>query len=58
MRRNVFITLIVIILVGACTATLLFNKKKIDEKAKLDGNLKTIPVFVIELKKSKLSGNF
>jgi membrane fusion protein, multidrug efflux system len=58
MKRNLIIILSVIIIIGACTATLLFNKKKIDEKSKLDGNLKTIPVFIIELKKSKLSGTF
>jgi membrane fusion protein, multidrug efflux system len=58
MKRNIIITLAIIALVGACTVTLLLNKKKIDEKAKLDGNLKTIPVFVIQLKKSQLSSSF
>ena len=58
MKRNLIIILIILVLVGACTATLLFNKKKIDEKAQLDGNLKSIPVFVAELKITKASGNF
>jgi RND family efflux transporter MFP subunit len=58
MKRNILITLIVVVLVGACTATLFYNKKTIDEKARLDGNLKTIPVFVEELRKSSLSGTF
>ncbi|MEI6901456.1 MAG: efflux RND transporter periplasmic adaptor subunit, partial [Bacteroidota bacterium] len=43
---------------GACATTLLLNKQKIDQKAKLDGNLKSIPVFVMEVKPSKLSANF
>lgn len=58
MKRNILITLVVVVLVGACTATLLFNKKKIDEKARLDGNLESIPVFVESLKKTTLSGVF
>jgi RND family efflux transporter MFP subunit len=58
MKRIVIISLIVVALVGACTATLLFNKKKIDEKMKLDGNLKAIPVFVTEIRKVNVSGNF
>ena len=58
MKRNIIITLVIVILVGACTATLLINKKKIDEKAKLEGNLKTIPVFVDQLKRSRLSSSF
>lgn len=58
MKRNILIGLVVVVLVGACTATLLFNKKKIDEKARLDGNLETIPVFVEELKRSSMSGTF
>jgi membrane fusion protein (multidrug efflux system) len=38
--------------------TLLYNKKKIDAKARMDGNLNSIPVFVAEIKKSKISGTF
>ena len=53
MIKNIIIILAVIILVGACATTLLLNKQKIDQKAKLDGNLKSIPVFVMEVKPSK-----
>lgn len=38
--------------------TLFINKKKIDEKSKMEGGLKTIPVFVQEIKGSKMSGDF
>ncbi len=58
MKRNLIIALIILVLVGACTATLLYNKKKIDEKSQLDGNLKTIPVFVTSLAMNKMSGDF
>lgn len=58
MKRTLIISLVVIVLVGACTATLLFNKKRIDEKAKMDGNLSTIPVFVTTLAMSELTGTF
>jgi RND family efflux transporter MFP subunit len=58
MKKNLIIALVIILIVGACTATLLLNKKKIDEKAKIEGNLKSIPVFVMKLEKSSLSGNF
>jgi len=58
MKRNILITLIIVVLVGACTATLLYNKKRIDEKAQLTGNLDSIPVFVTAIGKSKLSGDF
>ncbi|MCK9422923.1 MAG: efflux RND transporter periplasmic adaptor subunit [Bacteroidales bacterium] len=58
MKKIVGISLVIIVLVGACTVTLLLNKKKIDAKSKQDGNLKTIPVFVTELKKNHMSGDF
>jgi membrane fusion protein, multidrug efflux system len=54
----VIISMVIIVLVAACTVTLLINKKKIDEKAKLDGNLRSIPVFVTGITKSKLRGDF
>ncbi|MCK9220538.1 MAG: efflux RND transporter periplasmic adaptor subunit [Bacteroidales bacterium] len=58
MRRIFTITLIVIVLVGACTATLLLNKKKIEEKSRMDGTLKAIPVFVTALKMNRMSSDF
>jgi len=58
MKRNLIITLIIVALVGACTVTLFYNKKKIDAKSRMDGNLKSIPVFVAEIKKTRVSGNF
>lgn len=50
--------MVIIVLVAACTVTLLINKKKIDEKAKMDGNLKSVPVFVTGITKAKLRGDF
>ncbi len=58
MKRIAIIFLIIIVLVGACTVTLLYNKKKIDEKSQLDGNLKSIPVFITTLKMSRIDGDF
>lgn len=58
MKRIITISLIIIVVVGACSITLMMNKKKIDEKSKLDGNLSTIPVFVTTAGISKLSGSF
>lgn len=58
MKRILIITFLIIFLVGACTLTLLMNKKKIDAKAKVDGNLKSVPVFVTELKLQKMSDDF
>lgn len=58
MKRNFFITIILMILAGVVIAVLLINKKKIDEKAKIEGNLKEVPVFVIKLEKSTLTGSF
>jgi RND family efflux transporter MFP subunit len=58
MKRIIIISLIVIALVGGCAAILLLNKKKIEEKSKLEGNLESIPVYVMEIKKSTFGGDF
>jgi RND family efflux transporter MFP subunit len=58
MKRIIIISLITIALVGGCAAILLLNKKKIEEKSKLEGNLESIPVYVMEIKKSTLGGDF
>ncbi|MFZ4522199.1 MAG: efflux RND transporter periplasmic adaptor subunit [Bacteroidales bacterium] len=58
MKRIIVISLIILLLVGGCAAILLFNKQKIEEKSKLDGNLETIPVYTMEVKKSSLGGDF
>lgn len=58
MKRITIISLVVIVLVGACTVTLFMNKKKIEEKSKVEGNLKAIPVFVTRIGKSAMSGDF
>jgi len=58
MKRIVIIALVIIALVGACTVTLLYNKKRIDTKARMDGNLQRIPVFTEQISKSKISGKF
>lgn len=58
MKRISIITFIIIFLVGACTLTLLMNKKKIDARAKVNGNLRSIPVFVTELKLQKMTDDF
>ena len=58
MKRVIIISLIIIVFVGGCAAILLLNKKKIEEKSKLEGNLETIPVYVMEIKKATLGGGF
>ena len=58
MKRILTISIIIIALVGGCTAILLLNKKKIEEKSKMEGNLETIPVYVMQIKKSTLGGDF
>ncbi len=58
MKRIVIISMVIIVLVGACTMTLLYNKRVIDEKARMDGNLDSIPVFVTPVAKSRLKGDF
>jgi membrane fusion protein, multidrug efflux system len=54
MKRVIIILSILVTFVGACTATLLYNKKKIDARSKLDTNIKNIPVFVMDVKKMKM----
>jgi RND family efflux transporter MFP subunit len=58
MKRIIIISLIIIALVGGCTVMLLLNKKKIEEKSKLEGNLESIPVYVMQIRKATLSGDF
>jgi len=58
MKKIVIIAFVIVALVGACTVTLIYNKKKIDAKARMDGNLQKIPVFIEELSKSRISGTF
>jgi membrane fusion protein, multidrug efflux system len=54
MKRIILIASVIIVFVGACTATLLYNKKMIDAKSKLAVNIKNIPVFVMDVKKMKM----
>ncbi|MEI6683613.1 MAG: efflux RND transporter periplasmic adaptor subunit [Bacteroidota bacterium] len=56
MKRILTISLIILLLAGGCTVILLFNKKKIDEKSKLEGNLETIPVYIQQIRMSSLGG--
>ncbi len=58
MKRIILISLLIVIFVGGCTAILLMNRKKIAEKSNMDGNLDSIPVYVISAKKSMLDGFF
>jgi RND family efflux transporter MFP subunit len=58
MKRIITISLIVIALAGGCSAILLLNKKKIEEKSKMDGNLESIPVYVVTIKNAGLDGDF
>lgn len=58
MKRIITISLIIIAFVGGCAEILLLNKKKIEEKSKLEGNLESIPVYVSEIKRTTMSGNF
>jgi membrane fusion protein, multidrug efflux system len=58
MKRITIISLTIIFLVGACTLTLLYNKKKIDEKSHLDGNLSRIPVFVVRSARTIMDKDF
>jgi RND family efflux transporter MFP subunit len=58
MKRILTITILVIILVGGCTAILMMNRQKIEEKSKLDGNLQTIPVYAERLKRSAMGTDF
>jgi RND family efflux transporter MFP subunit len=58
MKRIVIIAIVIIALVGACTVTLLYNKKKIDAKSRIDGNLQRIPVFTEVTSLTRISGDF
>jgi membrane fusion protein, multidrug efflux system len=58
MKRIILILSVIVTFVGACTATLLYNKKKIDAKLNLDVNIRKIPVFVMEIKKTKMEDVF
>jgi len=58
MKRIIIVAFVIVALVGACTVTLLYNKKKIDEKARMDGNLQRIPVFIEEIGKRRINGSF
>ncbi len=58
MKRLIIISTIILVLVGACTVTLLYNKKQIDEKANPDVAIKSIPVFVEEAVMKPLNGDF
>jgi len=58
MKRLIIISIIILTLVGACTVTLLYNKKQIDEKANPDVTIRSIPVFVQEAVMKPLNGDF
>jgi len=58
MKRLILISALILVLVGACTVTLLYNKKKIDIKANPDVALKSIPVFVEIAVLKPLDGDF
>lgn len=58
MKRKITIILSLIILIGGCTILLIINKRKIDEKSKLEGNLESIPVYVEKLKTSGFGAGF
>lgn len=58
MKRLIIISIIILTLVGACTVTLLYNKKQIDEKANPDITIRSIPVFVQEAVMKPLNGDF
>ena len=58
MKRLIIISTIILVLVGACTVTLLYNKKQIDEKANPDVTIKSIPVFVADAVMKPLDCDF
>jgi RND family efflux transporter MFP subunit len=58
MKRIIIISLLAVVFVGGCTAILLMNKQKIEQKAKLDGNLDRIPVYVEQISRASLGGDF
>jgi RND family efflux transporter MFP subunit len=57
MKRILIISLIIVVFVGGCSVILFLNKKKIDEKSKLDGNLERIPVYVQKIRMDTLGGS-
>lgn len=58
MKRLLIISAVILVLVGACTMTLLYNKKKIDEKANVDIHIQRIPVFAVAVQMKSLDGDF
>lgn len=58
MKRLIIISTIIVVLVGACTVTLLYNKQQIDKKANPDVTIASIPVFVQEAMMKPLDGDF
>lgn len=58
MKRKITVIISALILIGGCTLILIMNKKKIDEKSKLDGNLESIPVYVEKLHKAEFGAGF
>ncbi|MBE0646985.1 MAG: efflux RND transporter periplasmic adaptor subunit [Bacteroidales bacterium] len=58
MKRLIIISAIILVLVGACTVTLLYNKQQIDKKANPDITISRIPVFVEESVIQPLDGDF
>mgnify|MGYP001767101500 CR=1 FL=1 len=58
MKRIITISLVTIVLVGGCSVILMLNRQKIEEKSKMDGNLDSIPVYVAEVRQTRLTGDF
>jgi membrane fusion protein, multidrug efflux system len=58
MKRLIIISVIILVLVGACTVVLLNNKQQIDEKANRDVHINNIPVFVETAIMEPLDGDF
>lgn len=58
MKRLIIISAVILVLVGACTVTLLYNKQKIDLKANPDVAIKSIPVVVETAVLKPLDGDF
>lgn len=58
MKRLIIISAVILVLVGACTVTLLYNKKQIDARANADVKIQRIPVFVEKAEVKPLNGDF
>lgn len=58
MKRLIIISTVILVLVGACTVTLLYNKQQIDRKANPDITIARIPVFIQEAVMKPLDGDF